>query len=322
MRILVCGGAGYIGAHMCKILAENGFAVTVFDNLSTGFKKNVRWGKLICGDLLDQAAIDTCLNQEPFDAVMHFSALAIVSDSITQPGKYYENNVTGTLNLLSAMARHGVDKFIFSSTAAVYGSPETTTITEETTVNPATPYGASKWMAERILKDFEIAHKIRSVIFRYFNAAGAEPAGQIGEDHDPETHLIPNILQSLNGKDNNKLNIFGNDYPTPDGTCIRDYIHVNDICQAHLSALTYLQNGGQSDCFNIGNGNGFSILEVIAAVERVTGKKVEYEIKARREGDPAILVANSDKLKQRLNWQPEFTELDQIIETAWRYYCR
>jgi UDP-glucose 4-epimerase len=278
--------------------------------------------KLICGDLLDKTAIDSCLTQEPFDAVMHFSALSIINDSINHPIKYYENNVTGTFNLLDTMARHGVQKFVFSSTAAVYGSPNTTTILEETAVNPTTPYGASKWMVERMLKDFEIAHNIRSVAFRYFNADGADQSGEIVENHDPETHLIPNILNSLSGKTNKKLSLFGNDYPTPDGTCIRDYIHVNDICKAHLSALDYLQNNEHSDCFNIGNGTGFSVLEVITAVEKVTVKKVEYNIQGRREGDPAILVANSDKLKQKLNWRPEFTELEQIIETAWRYHSR
>lgn len=321
MKILVCGGAGYIGAHMCKILAENSIEVTVFDNLSTGFKDAVHWGELVYGNLLDKEAIDSCLSQESFDAVMHFSALSIVSESTSQPGKYYENNVTGTLNLLNAMVHHRIKKIVFSSTAAVYGTPDTTAITEETAVNPSTPYGASKWMAERILQDFAIAHDIRSVVFRYFNAAGADQSGKIGERHDPETHLIPNILNSLTGKTNNKLSIYGNDYPTPDGTCIRDYIHVNDICAAHLAALSYLQNGGHTDCFNIGNGAGFSVLEVISAVERVTGKKVTYDIKGRRAGDPAILVADSSKLREKLNWRPEFTKLEQIIETAWRYHC-
>ena len=240
MKILVCGGAGYIGAHMCKILSENGFKVTVFDNLSTGVQEAIRGGKLICGDLLDKTAIDRCLTQEPFDAVMHFSALSIVNDSINHPIKYYENNVTGTFNLLDTMARHGVQKFVFSSTAAVYGSPNTTTILEETAVNPTTTYGASKWMVERMLKDFEIAHNIRSVAFRYFNAAGANQSGEIVENHDPETHLIPNILNSLSGKTNKKLSLFGNDYPTRDGTGVRDCIHVIDLAKGHINALKKL----------------------------------------------------------------------------------
>lgn len=322
MKILVCGGAGYIGAHMCRILSGNGFEVTVFDNLSTGAKDAVRWGKLVCGDLLDKTAIDNCLASERFAAVMHFAALSIVNESTSRPGKYYENNVTGTLNLLEAMVRHQTKRIVFSSTAAVYGGPDMTAITEETALNPTTPYGASKWMVERILKDFEAAHDIRSVVFRYFNAAGADPSGEVGENHEPETHLIPNILNSLTGKNNRQLYLYGNDYPTPDGTCVRDYIHVNDICKAHLLALAYLQAGGQTDCFNIGNGAGFSVLEIIAAVERVTGRKVAYQLKERRQGDPPILVADSSKLRDKLHWQPEFTKLDQIIETAWQYHCR
>lgn len=322
MKILVCGGAGYIGSHMCRMLAGHGHEVTVFDNLATGFSDAVRWGALVKGDLLDQAAVDRCLAAGNFDAVMHFSALSIVSESVSDPDRYYENNVSGTLNLLDSMVRHGLNSFVFSSSASVYGAVESKIITEETPLAPINPYGMSKWMVERMLADFAQAHHLRSVAFRYFNAAGADPSGELGEDHEPETHLIPNILNSLAGKSTKKFSLYGTDYPTPDGTCIRDYIHVNDICRAHLAALAYLQEGGDSDCFNIGNGNGFSVLEVIEAAEQVTGRKLDYDKLGRRAGDPAVLVADSSKLQRTLGWQPEFPELAEIIETAWRYHSR
>ena len=320
MKILVCGGAGYIGSHMCKMLASAGFEVTVFDNLSTGHEDAVRWGKLIRGDLLTKGDVDRALEQDRYSAVMHFSAKALVGESVLHPELYYRNNVIGTLNLLEAMVNRGVKNCIFSSSAAVYGLPKYSPIDEPHSTLPINPYGRTKLMIETILPDFESAHGIKSVSLRYFNAAGADSSAVIGELHDPETHLIPNILLSVLDRSTYPLKVFGADYKTPDGTCLRDYIHVVDICDAHVKALNYLTEGGKSDIFNLGNGNGFSVLEVISSAQKVTKSDIKYSIAPRRAGDPPTLVASSDKAKQVLGWMPKYGGLDNIIETAWRWH--
>ena len=320
MNILVCGGAGYIGAHMCKRLAAEGHGVTVFDNLSTGHGEAVRWGELLRGDLLVADDIDRALKGQSFSAVMHFSARSLVGESVTRPDLYYQNNVAGTANLLDAMVKHGIRQFIFSSTAAVYGMPEYTPIDEQHPKNPINPYGRSKLMVETMLADYAAAFGLRSVALRYFNAAGADPEGDIGEDHEPETHLIPNVLKSVLRQSEHPLKVFGNDYETPDGTCVRDYIHVADLGDAHLKALDYLQQGGHTDAFNLGNGQGFSVLDVIGAAKRVTGRDIPYSVVARRPGDPAVLVASSAKARQVLGWTPRYTDLGEIIATAWHWH--
>lgn len=320
MNILVCGGAGYIGAHMCKLLAAQGHSVTVFDNLSTGHAKAVQWGELIRGDLLVKDDIHRALRGKPFSAVMHFSAKSLVGESVSRPDLYYQNNVTGTTNLLDAMVAHGVKTFIFSSTAAIYGMPEYTPIDEQHPKAPINPYGHTKLMVETMLADYDAAFGLRSVALRYFNAAGADPEGGIGEDHDPETHLIPNVLKSVLHQSEHPLKVFGDDYETPDGTCVRDYIHVADLGDAHLKALDYLLQGRKSDAFNLGNGKGFSVLDVINSAKRVTGRDIPYSVVARRPGDPAVLVASAAKARTTLGWTPKYTDLGEIIETAWRWH--
>ena len=320
MNILVCGGAGYIGAHMCKMLVEAGHAVTVFDNLSTGHREAVRWGNLVVGDLLIPEDLARTFSGAAFDAVMHFSAKSLVGESMGRPDLYYRNNVIGTMNLLDAMVVHGVATFIFSSTAAVFGMPEYTPIDEAHPQRPINPYGQSKLMVEHMLADYDRAFGIRSVCLRYFNAAGADASGAIGESHDPETHLIPNVLRSVLNPTANALKVFGSDYPTPDGTCVRDYIHVTDLCDAHLRALDHLKRGGKSDIFNLGNGTGFSVLDVIRTAEAVTTKKIGYEVVDRRPGDPPVLVASSAKATQTLGWKPRHAALSEIIESAWRWH--
>lgn len=320
MNILVCGGAGYIGAHMCKLLATQGHGVTVFDNLSTGHAEAVRWGKLVKGDLLNSADIDRALRQQSYTAVMHFSARSLVGESMVKPDLYYQNNVAGTANLLDAMVKHDIRTFIFSSTAAIYGMPQYTPIDEQHPKSPINPYGNTKLMVETMLADYDMAYGLRSVSLRYFNAAGADPGGEIGEDHEPETHLIPNVLNSVLGQSGNPLKVFGDDYETPDGTCVRDYIHVADLGDAHLKALDYLTNGGHTDAFNLGNGQGFSVLDVIKAAKQVTGREIAYSVARRRPGDPAVLVASAAKARTNLNWSPRYTDLGRIIETAWRWH--
>jgi len=322
MHILICGGAGYIGSHMAKALAARGQRVSVFDNLSTGHREAVQWGPLIEGDLLVPDDIERALQQGPYDAVMHFSAKSLVGESVVQPDRYYLNNVVGTINLLNALVRHQIGKFIFSSTAAVFGNPEYTPIDEVHPARPINPYGKTKLMVETLLEDYDRAFGLRSVSLRYFNAAGADPETEIGESHHPETHLIPNILRSLTGEGGQALKVFGSDYETPDGTCIRDYIHVADLCDAHLKALEHLERGGASEIFNLGNGRGFSVMEVIHAASAVAGTKVRYEVVDRRPGDPPVLVAAAEKAQRHLGWQPAYTDLGQIIETAWRWHQR
>lgn len=322
MHILVCGGAGYIGAHMCKMLASRGHRVTVLDNLSTGHKAAVRWGDFVQGDLLVPDDIDKALGLASYSAAMHFSAKSLVGESVQHPDIYYRNNVVGTLNLLDALVRHDIRNFIFSSSAAVFGNPDYSPIDEKHPTRPINPYGMTKLMAENILADYSAAYGLRSVALRYFNAAGADPDAEIGEAHDPETHLIPNILLSVIRKSAPSFKVFGNDYATPDGSCVRDYVHVNDLCDAHIRALEYLVAGGATDIFNLGNGRGFSVMQVIQAARAVTQRDIPYTLTDRRAGDPPVLVASAAKAKQVLEWSPQYTELSDMIATAWRWHER
>ena len=321
MKILVVGGAGYIGSHMVKMLLDSGHEVITFDNLSSGFRDAILGGIFVEGDLADISALDDMFTLHQPDAVMHFASYIQVGESVQHPDKYYLNNFTNTLNLMNTMVKHGVNHFIFSSTAAVFGEPEYVPIDEEHVKNPLNPYGRSKWMVEQVLADYERAYGLKSVCLRYFNAAGADPAGLLGERHEPETHLIPLVLQTLSGK-RPHISVFGRDYDTPDGTCLRDYIHIVDLCSAHLLALTKLVETGKSMRFNLGNGSGFSVQEVIAAAERVTGKKVKVVEARRRDGDPARLVADSTLAKTELNWNPVYPDLDSIISHAWNWEMR
>ncbi len=315
--ILVCGGAGYIGAHMCEQLAKRGFRVAVFDDLSGGHREAVRWGDLIIGDLRDPRAIEAAFKAHPFDAVMHFAGKIVVSESVRDPALYYEHNVSGTLNLLQAMLRHGTPPLVFSSTAALFGEPHYTPIDEAHPCVPVNPYGWSKWFVEQMLTDFRTAHNLRSVSLRYFNAAGASRSGSIGERHEPETHLIPNVLRAC--RERRPVDVFGADYPTPDGSCVRDYVHVSDLCRAHLAALEYLWNGGDNNAINLGSERGFSVLEVIKAAERVCSQTIEHRIASRRGGDAPVLVASSQKARSVLGWTPIESDLETIIGSAWRW---
>ena len=318
MQILVCGGAGYIGSHMVKQLVEDGHDVCVFDNLSTGHREAVQWGRVEIGDIRSREDLDRVLASDAFDAVMHFSARSLVGESVDHPADYYDNNVFGTWQLLEAMRRFQIQSFIFSSTAAVYGHPETELIDEEHPTLPINPYGRTKLAVERMLLDYAKAYGIDSVALRYFNAAGADPSGRIGEAHEPETHLIPNILKSV--ATGSRLKVFGNNYPTDDGTCIRDYIHVADLCQAHLQALEYLNDHRGHHCFNLGIGHGFSVLEVIEAAAQVVGQPIPYDIVERRPGDPSHLVADSSLARKKLKWAPAYTDIGAIIRTAWQWH--
>ena len=321
MAVLVCGGAGYIGSHVNKMLNRMGYDTVVFDNLVYGHREAVKWGEFVRGDLKDPEEIEAVFDTYPIEAVMHFAAYAYVGESVTDPEKYYFNNVACTLNLLRAMRGHGCDKIIFSSTCATYGEPARVPITEDMPQNPINPYGASKLMVERILSDYGTAYGLRSVALRYFNAAGADPECEIGEDHDPETHLIPLVLDAASGK-RPDIRVFGTDYPTRDGSCIRDYIHVEDLATAHILALKYLQSGGASERFNLGNERGTSVLEVIEAVKKVTGKDLKVTLSDRRPGDPATLVGSSDKVKAVLGWEPRYADIETIVEHAWKWHER
>ncbi len=319
--ILVTGGAGYIGSHVCKMLAMAGYTPVTYDNLVYGHPWAVRWGPLEHGDLLDRARLDAVLRQYRPTAVMHFAAFAYVGESMADPGRYYQNNVAGTLTLLQAMRDQRIDQLVFSSTCATYGVPEQSPIGEQHPQRPINPYGASKWMVERMLTDFGSAHGLRAIALRYFNAAGADPDGEIGEVHDPETHLIPLVLDAAAGR-LPAVTVFGDDYPTADGTCVRDYIHVADLAQAHLLALQALESGAASTAYNLGNGKGFSVREVIDCAERVTGRSVPVEKGPRRVGDPSHLVGDATRIREALGWQPAFADLETIIETAWRWSQR
>jgi UDP-glucose 4-epimerase len=320
MNVLVVGGAGYIGSHMVKMLREHGHAVLVFDNLSGGYRDALLGAELVEADLADRAALDAVFAQRQFDAVMHFASFIQVGESVQLPDKYYRNNVANTLNLLDAMVAHGVKRFIFSSTAAIFGEPEQVPIDERQPSLPLNPYGHSKAMMEQILADYGRAFGLRHICLRYFNAAGADLDAQLGERHEPETHLIPLVLQVAAGR-RAHIAVYGRDYPTPDGTCIRDYIHVVDLCSAHLLALQRLMDGAESDCFNLGNGAGFSVQEVIDSARRITGRRIDVLDAPRREGDPARLVADPAKAHALLGWTPRHAQLDTIIETAWRWEC-
>lgn len=320
-RVLVVGGAGYIGSHTCKLLKRRGFTPIVFDSLVTGYEENVRWGPFVRGDLADRAAIDRALREYAPSAVIHFAAFSLVGESVTDPGKYYRNNVVGSLNLLEAMRDAGVKDLVFSSTCATYGVPRTIPIPEAHEQLPINPYGASKMMMERMMSDFAAAHGLRFVALRYFNAAGGDPDAEIGERHEPETHLIPLVLDAARGK-RPQVTVFGDDYETPDGTCIRDYIHVDDLADAHLRALDYLRNGGTANVFNLGNGKGYSIREVIRVAERVTGLIIPAVIGARRAGDPPVLVGDASLARRDLGWVPEYADLDVIVAHAWAFRRR
>ena len=320
MNVLVVGGAGYIGSHMVKMLRGQGHQVLVFDNLSGGYRDALLGAELVQGDLADRAALDAVFAGRQFDAVMHFASFIQVGESVQLPDKYYRNNVANTLNLLDAMVAHDVKRFIFSSTAAIFGEPEQVPIDERQPSRPLNPYGHSKAMVEQILADYDQAFGLRHICLRYFNAAGADLDGQLGERHEPETHLIPLVLQVASGR-RAQISVYGRDYPTPDGTCIRDYIHVVDLCSAHLLALHRLQDGGASDCFNLGNGEGFSVQQVIDSARRISGRPIDVLDAPRRAGDPARLVADPAKARALLGWTPRHAQLDTIIETAWRWEC-
>lgn len=319
MQVLVCGGAGYIGSHMVRLLAEQGHQVVALDNLSTGHAEAVQWGELRHGDMADSAQLDALFSQYRFGAVLQFAARSLVGESTVSPYDYYRSNVVGTLNLLEAMNRHGIRDFIFSSSAAVFGQSAQGLIEETQACRPINPYGTSKLMVEQILADAAKAYGLRSVSLRYFNAAGASRDARIGESHACETHLIPNVLRSVLGTAPT-LKVFGDDYATRDGTCVRDYVHVEDLAEAHLLALEFLGRNEGAHAFNLGNGQGFSVREVIDAASRVVGSQIPFKIAPRRTGDPDTLVASSRKAQEVLGWQARWTDLDEIIESAWRWH--
>ena len=319
MKILVAGGAGYIGAHMCKYLAEFGHEPVVLDNFSTGHRGAIRWGKVIECSLAHRDQLHGIFEATKFDAVMVFAASSIVGESVTDPLAYYRNNVASMLTLLEVMLAHGVKRIVFSSSAAVYGEPQAGLITEAHPTHPVNPYGRSKRMVEQILEDAAKAHGLHAVSLRYFNAAGAAEDAKIGEAHQPETHLIPRLLQFALGQDNG-VRIYGDDYPTLDGTCVRDFIHVMDLCSAHLKALQYLDRSTGFQAFNLGNGVGHSVLQVVNAVQDVVGRKLTIETVGRRVGDPSMLVASSELARDVLGWQPEANDIRLMIESAWRWH--
>lgn len=318
-NILVVGGAGYIGSYMCKYLAKNGYHPIVLDNLVYGHRQAVKWGPFIAGSMADAKLLDRIFAEYPIAAVMHFAAFCYVGESVEDPGKYYRNNVAATLTLLEEMLDKKISNFIFSSSCAVYGEPVEIPITEQHPYNPINPYGRSKLMVEKILEDFRAAYGLEYVALRYFNAAGADPEGEIGEEHDPETHLIPLVLKTALGQ-RETINIFGNDYATKDGTCIRDYIHIDDLAQAHLLALDRLLNGLPGGQYNLGNGNGYSVKEVIEVARDITSKQIPAKIVERRPGDPAVLIGSSAKAFKELGWKPQFADLNDIVETAWQWH--
>lgn len=319
--VLVAGGAGYVGSHACKALARAGFLPVVLDNLSTGHRAFVRWGPLVQADLHDSAAVADAIRQHDCAAVLHFAAFAYVGESVTDPAKYYDNNVAGTLSLLHGMRAAGCDKLVFSSTCAIYGQPAQVPIREETPPDPINPYGASKLMVERILADFRPAYGLRSVALRYFNACGADSDGEIGELRDPETHLIPRAMMALQGHIGD-FAVFGTDFATPDGTPIRDYIHVADLADAHVAALGKLLAGGPGGVFNLGTGHGYSVLEVLHAIERETGERLPDVSGPRRAGDPAELVADPARARRELGFAPSRSDLETIVRTAWAWHRR
>lgn len=323
MKVLVLGGAGYIGSHMVRFLREREIDLRVFDNLSTGHAWAVPEGLLLQGDLLDADTLDTALAAFTPDVVMHFAAKSIIPESIAEPDLYYQTNLTGTMNVLAAMRRHQVDKLIFSSTAAVYGTPDSVPITENAPTRPISPYGRTKLFMEQMIADYASAYGMKTISLRYFNAAGAHPDGDIGEAHEPETHLIPNILKSMASGDFT-LQLFGTEHPTPDGTCVRDYIHVMDLASAHYQAALRLAGlaDGSSEVFNLGLGRGYSVLDVLQAAEQVVGRDIPRETRPARAGDPAELVADATKAMQTLDWQCTNSDLPTILNSAWNWHSR
>ncbi len=320
MKIAVLGGAGYIGSHTAKKLIDRGHDVTVIDNLQTGFAAAVdKRAELLIGDIRDKAFLEDAFCEKGFDAVIHFAACSLVGESVKLPLKYYNNNVGGAITLLEVMEEANIDKIVFSSTAATYGEPEKVPIFEDDRTFPTNPYGETKLAMEKLFKWESNASDLRYVSLRYFNACGADESGELGEAHNPESHLIPLILQVPNGK-REFISVFGDDYDTPDGTCIRDYIHVNDLADAHILAVEYLYNGGESNIFNLGNGVGFSVREVIESARRVTGHPIPEIMSPRRAGDPARLIASSEKAKKILGWKPLYTDIDSIVASAWKWH--
>lgn len=319
MTIFIAGGAGYIGSHTNKILGKKGYETVVFDNLLYGHREFAKWGDFILGDLANREQIRLCFQKYKFDAVMHFSAFTYVNESVMDPAKYYRNNVANTLNLMETMREFKVNKFIFSSTCATYGLPQEIPMDENHPQNPINPYGQSKLMIEKILRDFQIAYGMQYMNLRYFNAAGADPEGEIGEWHEPETHLIPLTMYAALGL-REDIKIFGTNYPTPDGTCLRDYIHVLDLADAHIKGLDYLEKTNHSDSFNLGTNRSYSVREVIDRVKEKTGRSFKVVETQRREGDPPALVSSSKKAKDVLHWDPRYSDLDTIIETAWAWH--
>ncbi|GIW99560.1 MAG: UDP-glucose 4-epimerase GalE [Pirellulaceae bacterium] len=318
MNILVIGGAGYVGSHTVRLLARSGHEVVVYDNLSRGHPQSVKEAELIVGELADRPRLRDILQQREIEAVMHFAAFALVGESVAHPAMYYQNNVTATLELLEAMREVGVWRIVFSSTTATYGQPDKVPIPETTPQLPINPYGFTKLVIEHALADYARAYGFGAAALRYFNAAGASPDGDIGEDHDPETHLIPIVLQTALGQ-RSCIGVFGDDYPTPDGTCIRDYVHVDDLADAHLKALGHLRPGTNLQ-LNLGTGHGHSVLEVIEACRRVTGHPIPTQVEARRPGDPAKLVADSSLARRILHWEPRYTDIEEIVATAWNWH--
>lgn len=318
MKVLLVGGAGYIGSHMVKMLASSGHDVVTLDNLSAGYRDAVKYGEFVEGDIADTDLLNHLFSEHGFDGVMHFASFIEVGESVIKPAKYYQNNYCNTLNLLDAMVRHDVENFIFSSTAAIFGEPEYTPIDENHQKKPINPYGRSKLMVEETLEDYDRAYGLKSVCLRYFNAAGADPGGELGERHIPETHLIPLVLQAAAGR-RESISIFGQDYATDDGSCVRDYIHIVDLCTVHLLALQKLISGSASKRYNLGNGKGFSVRQVVERVKAITGRDFKVAEAERRAGDPAVLVADSALAKQELGWTPRYQDLDQIIEHAWNW---
>jgi len=322
MKLLIAGGAGYIGSHMVLLALEAGHEVTVLDHFGTGHRRAVPdAAELIEVDLVDDSALRAALAGREFDAVLHFAAWSLVGESVNRPDKYFHNNVVGSLNLMRTMHELGVDRFVFSSTAAVYGEPEVVPIPEDSPLAPINPYGRSKVMVEEMLRAFAERGWIDSVSLRYFNAAGADPLGRTGEAHDPETHLIPNVLRSAAGK-GPRLKVFGADYPTRDGTCVRDYIHVTDLVEAHLLALEWLADHPGAHAFNLGTGNGLTVMEILEAAARVVGRPVEFDVVPRRDGDPPVLVASSERARRELGWKPIMSDAATIIETAFHWHSR
>jgi UDP-glucose-4-epimerase GalE len=321
VKILVTGGAGYVGSHTVKELARKGFEIVVYDNLSRGHRWAAKWGELVVGDLTDERRLRAVFNEHEIGAVLHFAALAYVGESVEHPRRYYENNVANTLTLLRVMLEQDVKRFIFSSTCAVYGNPNKIPLTEDHPLAPVNPYGRTKLVVETVLKDYDESYGMKHVNLRYFNAAGADPDGELGEDHDPETHLIPRVLLTALGRFK-QVEVFGTDYPTKDGTCVRDYVHVTDLGAAHVLALEWLLRGRPSEIFNLGTGQGYTVMEIVEKARQITGRSIPAATSPRRPGDPAVLLAGNEKAIKTLGWTPQYKALDEIISSAWKWHQR